>query len=190
MVYGNNICNDVTNGSDECENPVNKETELDRLVSRLLSAPKVFPRERAVIATLADNDVIGAPGFAEQCVVLGEWAYVRWPEVVRWADGLSRRTAWVRKQAAAGLSAQGYDEVTPPQEASTLQVVLTLDDPKGWIIAAWRDLYAERDLTTEVDMCLDHLTGQHLCWDCGNLGVVECNELFWCATCQSNEKSK
>lgn len=164
--------------------------DADRLVSRLLSAPKVFPQERAVIAALADNDIVAAPGFAAQCVSSGEWAYVRWGEVARWSEGLARRAAWVRKQATAGLSAQGYDENTPPDDASALQVVLTLDDPKGWVVAAWRDLYVERDLSTEVDMCLEHLTGQHLCWDCGDLGVAEHDELFWCAMCQSKEKNQ
>lgn len=61
--------------------------------------------------------------------------------------------------------------------AERLQVVLNLDDPKSWVVAAWRDIYADHGQALEVDMALEALTDRHLCWNCGDLGVAERDDL-------------
>ena len=86
------------------------------------------------------------------------------------------------------MRAQGYDETDPPLDAERLQVVLDLDAPKGWVVVAWRDIYADYGQTLEVDMALEFLTHQRLCWNCGDLGVTERDDLFWCVVCLEKEK--
>ena len=79
----------------------------------------------------------------------------------------------------------------PPLDAEHLQVVLDLDDPKGWVVARWRDLYADHGQMLEVDMCLEHLTtNQRLCWNCGDLGAAERDDLLWCVACLEMEKKR
>lgn len=165
----------------------NESERVERLVSRLLTAVKTTPVERAIIAALADRGVVGRPGFISDCVRGVEPPYVGWRDVERWSMA-SDDGAWIQTQAAKALSEQGYDETSPPQDADALQVVLDLDDPKGWVVAAWRDAYADRDRSLEVDMCLEYLTNQHLCWDCGDLGVGERDDLLWCVACAHKEK--
>ena len=166
---------------------MDESESVQRLVSRLLSAPKTTPGERAVIAALADRGIIGRFGFVSACVRGVEPPYVGWRDVERWSVACSDG-AWIRSQADKALRDQGYDENSPPRNADALQVVLELDDPKGWVVAAWRDDYADRDRSLEVDMCLERITDQHLCWNCGDLGVAEHDGLFWCVACNNKEK--
>lgn len=162
--------------------------ECDRSVSRLLAAPKVTAGERAVIAEMADRGVFEAPDFVTRCVRSGEPPYVMWHAVSDWAKETG--DAGFAKSAVRGLLAQGYDETAPPLDAEHLQVVLDLDDPKGWVVARWRDLYADHGQMLEVDMCLEHLTNQRLCWNCGDLSVAERDDLLWCVACLEMEKKR
>jgi hypothetical protein len=155
------------------------------LVSSVMAAPKVTSKERAVIAELADRGVFDAPEFVARCVRTGQPPYVMWRAVKDWAS--NSNAAGLVADATRGLRAQGYDETDPPLDAERLQVVLDLDDPKGWVVAQWRDLYADHGQTLEVDMCLEALTDQHLCWNCGDLGVTERDDLFWCVACLEKE---
>lgn len=156
------------------------------LVARLMAAGKVTPRERAVIAEMADRGVFDAPEFVGRCMRTGEPPYVMWRAVKDWAR--ETNDAELVQLAEEGLLGQGYDETDPPLDAERLQVVLDLDDPKGWVVAAWRDIYADHGQTLEVDMALEFLTDQHLCWNCGDLGVTERDDLFWCVACLEKEK--
>jgi hypothetical protein len=156
------------------------------LVSKLMAARKVTPGERAVIAEMADRGVFAAPEFVGRCVRPGEPPYVMWRAVKDWARETSDPE--LVQLAEEGLLGQGYDETVPPIDAERLQVVLELDDPKGWILAAWRNIYADHGQTLEIDMCLEALSDQHLCWNCGDLGVTERDDLFWCAACLEKEK--
>lgn len=166
----------------------NEKQSSARLVSRLLAAPKVTSGERAVIAEMADGGVFESPGFVTRCVRSGERPYVVWRAVSDWAKETDE--AEFAESAVRGLLAQGYDEAVPPLDAEHLQVVLDLDDPKGWVVARWRDSYADHDQMFEVDMCLEHLTDRRLCWNCGDLGVAERDHLFWCVACLEMEKKR
>lgn len=156
------------------------------LVSRLMPAPKVTPGERAAIAELTDRGVFDAPEFVARCVRTGEPPYVVWRAVGEWATEVGDLES--KTLAESAMRAQGYDETDPPLDAERLQVVLDLDDPKGWVVAAWRDIYADHGQTLEVDMALEFLTHQRLCWNCGDLGVTERDDLFWCVACLEKEK--
>jgi hypothetical protein len=156
------------------------------MVSRLLAARKTTPGERLVTAELADRGAFDAPEFVARCVRPGEPPYVMWHAVSDWAKESDDHL--LAEGAARGLRAQGYDETEPPLDAERLQVVLDLDDPKGWVVAAWRDIYADHGQMFEVDMCLEALTDQHMCWNCGDLGVAERDDLFWCVACLEMEK--
>lgn len=68
--------------------------------------------------------------------------------------------------------------------------MLDLDEPKGWVVALWRDIYADHGQTLEVDLCLVYLTDQHLCWSCGDLGSTERDGLFSCAACLTKESKQ
>ena len=157
----------------------------ERLVSRLLAAVKVTSKERADIATLADGSVFGDATFVSRCVRNGPPPYVMWRAVKEWAT--EAEDLEMKMLAENAIQVQGYDETDPPLDAERLQVVLDLDDPKGWVVALWRDIYADHGQTLEVDICLEHLTDQHLCWSCGDLGVTERDDLFWCAACLKKE---
>lgn len=161
---------------------------VEHLVSRLLVAPKVTSGERSVIAEIADRGVFGAPGFVEHCVRTGEPPYVVWRGVRERAHDADDDELLELVEAA--IQAQGYVETDPPLDAERLQVVLDLDDPKGWVVAAWRDIYADQGQTLEVDMCLEALSDQHLCWNCGDLGVTERDDLFWCVACLEKENKR
>lgn len=87
-------------------------------------------------------------------------------------------------------SANRVSRLMAPLGAERLQVVLHLDDPKGWVVAAWRDIYADHGQTLEVDMCLEYLTDQHLCWNCGDLGVTERDDPFWSVACLTKENKQ
>lgn len=156
------------------------------LVARLMAAPKVTPGERAAIAELTDRDVFDAPEFVARCVRTGEPPYVVWRTVSSWATEVGDLES--KTLAETAMRAQGYDETDPPLDAEHLQVVLDLEDPKGWVVAAWRDIYADHGQTLEVDMCLEALDDQRLCWNCGDFGVTERDDLFWCAACLEKEK--
>lgn len=163
-----------------------KDEAIARLVSRLLAARKTTPGERLVTAELADRGVFEAPELVARCVRTGEPPYVMWRALSDWAK--ESGDPLLAESAARGLQAQGYDETLPPLDAERLQVVLDLDDPKGWVVAAWRDIYADHGQTLEVDMALEFLTDQHLCWNCGDLGAAERDGLLWCAACLKKEK--
>jgi hypothetical protein len=166
---------------------VNQEA-VEKLVSRLLAARKTTPAERLVIAEMADRGAFDAPEFVARCVRTGEPPFVMWRAVKDWAS--SSNAAGLSDDATRGLRAQGYDETDPPLDAEHLQVVLELDDPKGWVVARWRDLYADHGQALEVDMCLEHLTDQRLCWDCGDLGVTERDDVFSCAVHLEKKKEQ
>ena len=167
------------------------ETEtVEHLVSRLLAAPRVTSEERAVIAEMADRGVFDDPLVVERCVRTGEPAYVKWRAVKDWARGVpDANSEWARTLALRAILAQGYEETESPVDAAHLQVVLDLDQPKGWIVAAWRDIFADHGQADEVDMCLEYLTDQRLCWSCGDRGVTEHDDLFWCVDCHNKEKN-
>ena len=158
------------------------------LVARLMAAPKVTSGERSVIAEIADRGVFDAPGFVARCVRTGEPPYVVWRAAREWATDVGDLES--KTLADSAMGAQGYDETDPPLDAERLQVVLDLDDPKGWVVAAWRDIYADQDQRLEVDMALEFLTDRHHCWNCGDLGVTERDDLFWCAACLEKENVK
>lgn len=162
-----------------------KDEAVDKLVSRLLAAPKVTPGERALIAEMADRGAFETSEFVTRCVRSGEPPYVMWHAVSNWAKQTG--DAELAESAVRGLLHQGYDETVPPLDAEHLQVVLDLDDPKGWVVARWRDSYADHGQMLEVDMCLEHCTDQRLCWNCGDLGVAERDDLFWCVACLEME---
>lgn len=162
------------------------ETEsVEHLVSRLLAAPKVTPEERAAIAGMADRGAFDVPEFVSQSASTNEPPYVKWRGVREWAQDTDDDE--LLELAEKVIRAQRYDETDPPLDAERLQVVLDLDDPKGWVVAAWRDIYADHGQTLEVDMCIQHLTDQYLCWSCGDRGVTERDDLFWCAACLKKE---
>lgn len=139
-----------------------------------------------MIAELADRGVFDAPELVARCVRTGEPAYVMWRALSDRAK--ESGDPLLAESAARGLQAQGHDETLPPLDAERLQVALDLDDPKGWVVAAWRDIYADHGQMFEVDMCLEALTDQHLCWNCGDLGVAEHDDLFWCVACLEMEQ--
>lgn len=162
------------------------ETEsVERLVSRLLAAPKVNPEERAAIAGMADGGAFDVPEFVARCVRDKEPPYVNWRGVREWAQDMDDDE--LLELAEKVIRDQGYDETDPPLDAERLQVVLDLDDPKGWVVAVWRDIYADHGQTLEVDFCLEYLTDHQLCWSCGDRGVTERDHLSWCATCLKKE---
>ncbi len=140
------------------------------------------------MAELADRGVFDAPELVARYVRTGEPPYVMWRALSDWAE--ESGDPLLAESAARGLQAQGYDETLPPLDAERLQVVLDLDDPKGWVVAAWRDIYADHDQSLEVDMALEFLTDQHLCWNCGDLGVTERDDLFWCVACLEKENKR
>lgn len=162
--------------------------ECERLVSRLLAASKVTPAERAVIAEMADRGAFETSEFVTRCVRTGETPYVMWRAVKDWARRAGDPA--LVQIADRGLEAQGYDETVPPLDDEHLQVVLDLDNPKGWVVARWRDLYADHGQMLEMDMCVEHLTNQRLCWNCGDLGVAERDDLLWCVACLEMEKKR
>ncbi|KRF37406.1 hypothetical protein [Nocardioides sp. Soil805] len=166
----------------------NDEQRSANLMSRLMAAPKVKPGERAAVAELADRGVFHAPEFVARCVRPGEPPYVVWRTVRSWATQVGDLES--KTLAETAMRAHGSDETDPPLDAERLQVVLDLDDPKGWVVAAWRDIYADHGQTLEVDMCLEYLTDQHLCWNCGDLGVTERDDLFWSAACLTNDEEQ
>lgn len=153
------------------------------LLGALMTAAKVSPEERAVIAEMADRGVFNYPGFVERCVRAGQLPYVMWRAVKDWARETSDPD--LGHLAEDGLEGQGYDETDPPLDVERLQVVLDLDQPKGWVVALWRDIYADHGQTDEAATSLGYLTDQHLCWDCGDHGVTERDHRFWCAACMS-----
>lgn len=159
------------------------EHSAAQLASRLMAAPKVSGHERRAIAAVADR--FDDPAFVSRCVRIGEPPYVRWRGVREWAQDTDDEQ--LRELAENAIQAQGYEETDPPLDAERLQVVLDLDDPKGWVVAAWRDIYADHGQTLEVDICLERLTDEHLCWSCGDRGVTERDDLFWCAACLKEE---
>jgi hypothetical protein len=108
--------------------------------------------------------------------------------ITRGADDGVLKTPELLALVAEGLSGLGWDETHPPFDAERLQVVLDLDGPTGWVVAAWRDVYADRDQRLEVEMCVEGFTDQHLCWNCGDLGCAERDDLLWCAACLKEEK--
>lgn len=162
------------------------DESVAKLVSRLLAARNTTPAERLLIAEMADGGVFQDVGFVARCVRTGEPPYVMWRAVKDWAS--NSNAAGLVDDATRGLRAQGYDETDPPLDAERLQVVLDLDDPKGWVVARWRDIYADHGQALEVDMCLERLTGQRLCWNCGDVGVAERDDPFWCVACLEREK--
>jgi len=144
---------------------------------------KVTSEERANIAAMADRDFFDDPMFVERCVRIGEPPYVMWRAVEEWAA----EDVEMKELAVAAIQSQGYEETDPPLDAERLQVVLDLDEPKGWVVALWRDIYADHGQTLEIDLSLIYLTDQHLCWNCGDRGVTERDDLFWCAACDEKE---
>lgn len=169
---------------------VKNRNEGEQLVSRLLSAPNVTSEERAVIAEMADRGVFDDARFVDRCVRSGEPAYVRWRAVKDWARDLAEtEREWASSLATNGIEAQNYEETNPPVDVAHLQVVLDLDQPKGWIVAAWRDIFADHGQGDEVDLCLEFLTDQHQCWNCGDHGVIDHDDLFWCVDCHNKEKN-
>lgn len=135
---------------------------------------------------MADRGLFDEPDFVERCVRTGEPAYVIWRAVKDWVrDVPDAIREWASTLARRGIAAQGYDETDPPLDAERLQVVLDLAQPKGWVVALWRDIYADHGQTDEVAMSLGYLTGQHLCWSCGDRGGTERADVFWCAACLS-----
>ena len=168
---------------------VKNRNEGEQLVSRLLSAPKVTSEERAVIAEIADRGVFDDARFVERCVRSGEPAYVKWRAVRDWArDKSETEREWASSLAMNGIEAQNYDETNTPADLAHLQVVLDLDQPKGWIVAAWRDIFADHGQSDEVDLCLEFLTDRRLCWDCGDFGVAERDLLFRCVNHRHNKE--
>jgi hypothetical protein len=167
---------------------MNEAESVEHLVSRLLAAPKVTSGERSVIAEIADRGGFDAPGFVERCVRRGEPPYLVWRAVRERAQKYN--DADLLELAENAIRAQGYDETDPPLDAERLQVVLDLDDPKGWVVAAWRDIYADHGQALEVDMALEALADRHLCWNCGDLGVAERDDLFWCVACLEKENKQ
>lgn len=164
---------------------MSEEESTEHLVSRLLAARKVLPEERGVIAAMADSGAFDDPRFVSRCVRTGEPPYVMWRAVREWAQDTEDDE--LLEFAENAIRAQGYEETDPPLDAERLQVVLDLDEPKGWVVALWRDIYADHGQTLEVDLCLEFLTDQRLCWNCGDLGVTERDDLFWCADCLKKE---
>ena len=149
-----------------------------------MAEPKVSSGERRAIAALADGGAFALPTFVSRCVRTGEPPYVMWRAVEAFA--YESGNGCIAELAIGAIEAQGYDEASPPPDIGDLQVVLDLDEPKGWVVARWRDAYADADDGHAVDMAVEFLSARRLCWNCGDDGVMKREHLPWCVACDSN----
>lgn len=81
--------------------------------------------------------------------------------------------------------------VPAPASEGDLEVALSLDDPSGPTVAAWRDMYLDQqhpDVVALVDLCVGYLHERRLCYSCGRPAdrLVD-DEFPWvCGRCEAH----